>query len=68
LLETIHQGAEDLEVRRRAVESIAYSSEPAVAQIIENAYYDENEKMQVSAILLWAAAPTRSGGRRLSPS
>lgn len=50
LLETIHQGAEDLEVRRRAIESIAYSSEPAVAQIIENAYYDENEKMQVSAI------------------
>ncbi|MCL4296022.1 MAG: HEAT repeat domain-containing protein [Anaerolineae bacterium] len=50
LLETIHQSAEDLEVRRRAIESIAYSSEPAVAQIIENAYYDENEKMQVSAI------------------
>jgi hypothetical protein len=50
LLETIHQGAEDLEVRRRAIESIAYSSEPAVAQIIENAYYDENEKMQVSAV------------------
>lgn len=50
LLETIHQGAEDIEVRRRAVESIAYSSEPAIAQIIENAYYDENEKMQVSAI------------------
>lgn len=50
LLETIHQGAEDIEVRRRAIESIAYSSEPAVAQIIENAYYDENEKMQVSAI------------------
>jgi HEAT repeat protein len=50
LLETIHRGAEDLEVRRRAIESIAYSSEPAVAQIIENAYYDENEKMQVSAI------------------
>jgi HEAT repeat protein len=50
LLDTIHQGAEEIEVRRRAVESIAYSSEPAVAQIIENAYYDENEKMQVSAI------------------
>jgi HEAT repeat protein len=50
LLDTIHQGKEDVEVRRRAVESIAFSSEPAVAQIIENAYYDENEKMQVSAI------------------
>jgi HEAT repeat protein len=50
LLETIYQPAEDIEVRRRAVESIAYLSEPRVTQIIENAYYDDNEKMQVSAI------------------
>jgi hypothetical protein len=50
LLDTIHRGAEDIEVRRRAVESIAFSSEPAIAQIIENAYYDDNEKMQISAI------------------
>jgi len=50
LLDTIHQGAEDIEVQRRAIESIAYSSEPAVVQIIENAYYDEDEKMQASAI------------------
>jgi HEAT repeat protein len=50
LLETIYQPAEDVEVRRRAVESIAYLSEPRVTQIIENAYYDDNEKMQVSAV------------------
>jgi HEAT repeat protein len=50
LLETIYQPAEDIEVRRRAVESIAYSSEPNVSHIIENAYYDDNEKMQVSAV------------------
>lgn len=50
LLETIRLGGEDLDVRRRAIESIAYSSRSGVAQIIENAYYDENEKMQVSAI------------------
>lgn len=50
LLETIHQPKEHLDVRRRAIEAIAYSSETGVAQIIENAYYDENEKMQVSAI------------------
>lgn len=50
LLETIHLGTEDIEVRRRAVESIAYSSRPGVAQIIENAYYDDDEKMQISAI------------------
>jgi HEAT repeat protein len=50
LLETIRQGGEELEVRRRAVESIAYSSQPGVAEIIENAYYDDDEKMQISAI------------------
>jgi HEAT repeat protein len=50
LLETIRLGSEELDVRRRAVESIAFSSRPGVAQIIENAYYDDNEKMQVSAI------------------
>jgi HEAT repeat protein len=50
LLETIYQPAEDIEVRRRAVESMAYLSEPRVTQIIENAYYDDNEKMQASAI------------------
>jgi HEAT repeat protein len=50
LLETIYQPAENVEVRRRAIESIAYSSEPRIIQIIENAYYDDDEEMQVSAI------------------
>lgn len=50
LLETIHLAGEDIEVRRRAVEAIAYSGEAGIIDIIENAYYDENEKMQVSAV------------------
>ena len=50
LLETIHQADEDLEVRRRAVEAIAYSGEVGVREIIEAAYYDEDEKMQASAL------------------
>ncbi len=50
LLETIRQATEDVEVRRRAIEAIAYSSETDVTSIIENAYYDQNEKLQVSAI------------------
>ncbi len=50
LLETIHQAGEDLEVRRRAVEAIAYSGEAGVREIIEAAYYDEDEKMQASAL------------------
>jgi HEAT repeat protein len=50
LLEVIHLAEEDLEVRRRAVEAIAYSGEAGVREIIEAAYYHENEKMQASAL------------------
>ena len=50
LLETLREKAEDLEVRRRAVEAIAYSGEAGVREIIEAAYYDDEEKMQASAI------------------
>jgi hypothetical protein len=50
LLEVIHLAEEDLEVRRRAVEAIAYSSEAGVREIIEAAYYHESEKMQASAL------------------
>jgi HEAT repeat protein len=50
LLETIRHGEEELEVRRRAVEAIAYSGEAGVREIIEAAYYDEDEKMQASAL------------------
>ena len=50
LLDTIHQPAEDIEVRRRAVESVSFLGEAEVRQIVENAYYDDDEKMQVSAI------------------
>lgn len=41
---------EMLEVRRRAVEAIAYSSGDDVHQIIKEAYYSEDEKMQGSAL------------------
>ncbi len=50
LLGTIHSSLEDLEVRRRAIESIAYSSEEGVRDIIEAAYYHEDEKMRTSAV------------------
>jgi HEAT repeat protein len=50
LLETLRSAEEDLEVRRRAVEAIAYSGEAGVREIIEAAYYDEDEKMQTSAL------------------
>lgn len=50
LLETIYQPAEDIEVRRRAIEAIAFLSDPNITKIIETAYYDDDEKMRVSAI------------------
>jgi HEAT repeat protein len=50
LKDTIYLPDEDVEVRRRAVEAIAFSCEAGIDAIIEAAYYDEDEKMQVSAI------------------
>lgn len=50
LMEAIHSASEELEVRRRAVESIAYSGQEGVQDIIEDAYYHEREEMHVSAI------------------
>jgi HEAT repeat protein len=50
LLETIRSPVEDLEVRRRAVEAIAYSSDEGVREIIETAYYDEEVRMRTSAV------------------
>jgi HEAT repeat protein len=50
LLETIHAPFEELEVRRRAIEAIAYSSEEGVQEIIEAAHYHEDERMRVSAL------------------
>lgn len=50
LLTAIGKSDEDIEVKRRAVESIAFSGKKGIAQIIENAYYHEDERMQVSAV------------------
>lgn len=50
LLAAIHSPGEDIEVRRRAIESIAYSGEAGVREIIQSAYEHEDERMRVSAI------------------
>ncbi len=50
LLETIYQGSEDIDVRRRAVEAVSFSSDRRIPPIIESAYYSDYDKMQVSAI------------------
>jgi HEAT repeat protein len=41
---------ETLEVRRRALEAIAYSSQPVVGSLIDAAYASPDERMRVSAV------------------
>lgn len=50
LLAILNDLEEPLEVRRRALESIAYSGEAGVRQLIEDGYYDSHAKMRVSAV------------------
>jgi HEAT repeat protein len=51
LLEAIYDSEEMLEVRRRAVEAIGYyCGDEAVTEIIEEAYNDPDEHMQISAM------------------
>jgi HEAT repeat protein len=50
LLETIRNEREHVEVRRRAVESIAYLGEDFVREIISAAYQEADELMRISAV------------------
>ena len=50
LLATIHGTAEDLAVRRRAVEALAYSSRERVRDVIAAAYADDDADMRASAV------------------
>jgi len=50
LLEVIHNRDEHVEVRRRAVESVAYLGEDYVQEIIAVAYKEPDESMRISAV------------------
>jgi hypothetical protein len=50
LFETVGRQSASLEARRRAVESLAYSSDERVRQVIRQAYANPNQKMRASAI------------------
>lgn len=50
LLATIRNGGEDALVRRRAIESLAYTNDDTVRGIIASAYADEDPKMRATAI------------------
>lgn len=51
LLTVLHLAGESIEVRRRAIEAVSYSCTPETLQAIEDAYFDEDEKMRISAVL-----------------
>jgi HEAT repeat protein len=50
LLAILSDTREPLEVRRRALESVAFSGEAGVRDLIEDAYYAPDEAMRVSAL------------------
>jgi HEAT repeat protein len=45
------RGKSDMEIRRRAVESVGYSSDPQVRAVLENAHSHSEERMRASALL-----------------
>ena len=50
LLAVLHNDQEPLAVRRRALESVAYSGETGIRQLIEDAYYAPDEEMRISSL------------------
>jgi HEAT repeat protein len=47
---TIHNPQEAVDVRRRAIESLAYFDRPQVTEVIRRAYEDEDSSMHLSAV------------------
>lgn len=64
LLEVVDRPDQDPEVRRRATESLGYSGHERVPEIIEAAYYNNDEKMRASAVF----AMGRSADSRWLPT
>lgn len=63
LFEALDPTREPLEVRRRALESLAYASDDRVPALIEAAYYDQEARMRISALF----AMGRSADPRWAP-
>ena len=51
LLEILRNHDEPIAVQSRALESIAFSGETGIRQLIEDAYYSQHEAMRVSALV-----------------
>jgi len=50
LLTTFHLAGETVDVRRRALESAAYACTEEVLEMLDLAYFDDDEEMRISAI------------------
>lgn len=50
LWEAAHDPEQDLSVRRRSIEALAYFDRPEVTELIRQAYADDEPKMRVSAV------------------
>jgi len=50
LLEVFHTAAEDVLVRQRALEAYAYSDDPFVHEVLEDAYDSEEDEISASAV------------------
>jgi HEAT repeat protein len=59
ILEAIRDPNEEVEVCRRAIEAIGYSGGAGVRNLLEAAYYDEDQRMQVSAIFAMGRSADR---------
>ncbi|MFC2031584.1 HEAT repeat domain-containing protein, partial [Chloroflexota bacterium] len=63
LLTVMHSSGESIEVRRRAIESVAYACTEEVLEAIDLAYYHDDEDMRLSSML----GMGRSCDRRWEP-
>jgi HEAT repeat protein len=60
LLSILHSETESLDVQCRALESVAFSGETGIRQLIEDAYYSPYEEMQLSSLVaMGRSADTR---------
>jgi HEAT repeat protein len=59
LLDTVNSPSEPAQVRRRAVESVAYLGDECVRDIIAQAYHDADEGMRMSAVFAMGRSADR---------
>lgn len=63
LLAIVHNDEEPIAVQARALESIAYSGETGIRQLIEDSYYSPDEELRVSSLVaMGRSADTRWRG------